>query len=202
MKIARRVRHWMTTGFSLGCPTRGCHLSQVVLEIARLIREDFLQQNAFTDYDYTCPLYKSLGMLKVMASRQSFNSIPGQLHWREAPPHAWGTWVRSSLTTLSVEVLPHLIKRFRPLWLSRPRDSGRLCQPSCHTRRRASLQPSRAIDSASFDHVGRCDRSLFVAETLLVSNHTTRTMSASLFMFTDDHHLLQLHAKGHCGLAP
>lgn len=41
-------------------------LSQVVLEIARIIREDFLQQNAFTDYDYTCPLYKSLGMLKVM----------------------------------------------------------------------------------------------------------------------------------------
>ncbi|CAN0408935.1 unnamed protein product, partial [Laminaria digitata] len=39
---------------------------QVVLEIARLIREDFLQQNAFTDYDYTCPLYKSLGMLKTI----------------------------------------------------------------------------------------------------------------------------------------
>lgn len=42
--------------------------AQVVLEIARLIREDFLQQNAFTDYDYTCPLYKSLGMLKVCIS--------------------------------------------------------------------------------------------------------------------------------------
>ncbi|CAM9397182.1 unnamed protein product, partial [Sphacelaria rigidula] len=39
---------------------------KVVLEIARLIREDFLQQNAFTDYDYTCPLYKSLGMLKTI----------------------------------------------------------------------------------------------------------------------------------------
>lgn len=41
----------------------------MVLEIARLIREDFLQQNAFTDYDYTCPLYKSLGMLKVLLVR-------------------------------------------------------------------------------------------------------------------------------------
>nr|AGK85255.1 vacuolar ATPase subunit A [Fucus vesiculosus] len=39
---------------------------KVVLEIARVIREDFLQQNAFTDYDYTCPLYKSLGMLKMI----------------------------------------------------------------------------------------------------------------------------------------
>ncbi|CAM9470195.1 unnamed protein product, partial [Hapterophycus canaliculatus] len=39
---------------------------KVVLEMARVIREDFLQQNAFTDYDYTCPLYKSLGMLKTI----------------------------------------------------------------------------------------------------------------------------------------
>lgn len=49
----------------LSCRSRDEIESQVVLEIARLIREDFLQQNAFTDYDYTCPLYKSLGMLKV-----------------------------------------------------------------------------------------------------------------------------------------
>ena len=28
------------------------------MEIAKIIREDFLQQNAFTDYDYTCPLEK------------------------------------------------------------------------------------------------------------------------------------------------
>merc|ERR1712216_271383 len=35
-------------------------------EVAKLIREDFLQQNAFTDYDYTCPLTKSVGMLKCI----------------------------------------------------------------------------------------------------------------------------------------
>ncbi len=35
-------------------------LLQVILEIAKIIREDFLQQNAFSPHDYTCPLYKSV----------------------------------------------------------------------------------------------------------------------------------------------
>lgn len=39
---------------------------KLVLEIARILREDFLQQNAYTDYDYTCPLEKTVGMLKCM----------------------------------------------------------------------------------------------------------------------------------------
>jgi len=39
---------------------------KVVMEVAKLIREDFLAQNAFTDYDYTCPLPKTVGMLKVI----------------------------------------------------------------------------------------------------------------------------------------
>jgi len=36
------------------------------LEIAKIIREDFLQQNAFTPYDYMCPLSKTCGMLKAI----------------------------------------------------------------------------------------------------------------------------------------
>ncbi|GMI26127.1 hypothetical protein TrCOL_g12173 [Triparma columacea] len=36
---------------------------KVIMEIAKIIREDFLQQNAFTDYDYTCPLVKTMGMM-------------------------------------------------------------------------------------------------------------------------------------------
>jgi V-type H+-transporting ATPase subunit A len=39
---------------------------KVVMEVAKLIREDFLAQNAFTDYDFTCPLAKTVGMLKVI----------------------------------------------------------------------------------------------------------------------------------------
>jgi V-type H+-transporting ATPase subunit A len=36
------------------------------MEVAKLIREDFLAQNAFTEHDYTCPLAKTVGMLKVI----------------------------------------------------------------------------------------------------------------------------------------
>lgn len=39
---------------------------KVVMEVAKLIREDFLAQNAFTEHDYTCTLAKTVGMLKVI----------------------------------------------------------------------------------------------------------------------------------------
>merc|ERR1712025_933375 len=32
------------------------------LEVAKIVREDFLQQNGFTDYDFMCPLAKTIGM--------------------------------------------------------------------------------------------------------------------------------------------
>merc|ERR1711967_89672 len=34
------------------------------LEIAKIIREDFLQQNGFSDYDFRCPLAKTIGMMR------------------------------------------------------------------------------------------------------------------------------------------
>jgi V-type H+-transporting ATPase subunit A len=40
---------------------------KVALEVAKLIREHFLAQNGFTPYDYTCPIYKTSGMLQVIA---------------------------------------------------------------------------------------------------------------------------------------
>eukprot|EP00948_MAST-09A_sp_MAST-9A-sp1_P002347 g2347.t1 len=39
---------------------------QCTLALAQIIREDFLQQNAFSDYDFTCPLYKTVGMLRCI----------------------------------------------------------------------------------------------------------------------------------------
>eukprot|EP00929_Paragymnodinium_shiwhaense_P025507 TRINITY_DN1540_c0_g1_i5.p1 TRINITY_DN1540_c0_g1~~TRINITY_DN1540_c0_g1_i5.p1 ORF type:complete len:606 (-),score=199.92 TRINITY_DN1540_c0_g1_i5:162-1979(-) len=38
------------------------------LEVARVIREDFLQQNGFSEYDFMCPLAKTIGMMKVIVS--------------------------------------------------------------------------------------------------------------------------------------
>lgn len=37
---------------------------KIILEIAKVVREDFLQQNAFSPHDKTCPLYKTVWMLK------------------------------------------------------------------------------------------------------------------------------------------
>lgn len=34
------------------------------LEVARIIREDFLQQDAYSEHDYTCPLIKTCGMMR------------------------------------------------------------------------------------------------------------------------------------------
>jgi V-type H+-transporting ATPase subunit A len=39
---------------------------KVTLEVARIIREDYLMQNGFSDWDYNCPMYKTTGMLQCM----------------------------------------------------------------------------------------------------------------------------------------
>merc|ERR1719146_528574 len=39
---------------------------KLILEVAKLLREDFLQQNAFSSHDKYCPLYKSAAMVKNM----------------------------------------------------------------------------------------------------------------------------------------
>merc|ERR1712100_384927 len=41
---------------------------KVTLEVAKIIREDFLQQNGFSDYDFKCPLAKTIGMMRVITT--------------------------------------------------------------------------------------------------------------------------------------
>ena len=41
---------------------------KVIMEVAKIIREDFLQQNAYSDYDFTSPLHKSVRMLRVITN--------------------------------------------------------------------------------------------------------------------------------------
>merc|ERR1712156_565758 len=36
------------------------------LEVAKIIREDFLQQNGFTEYDFMCPIIKTIKMMAVI----------------------------------------------------------------------------------------------------------------------------------------
>ncbi|XP_055338022.1 V-type proton ATPase catalytic subunit A-like [Paramacrobiotus metropolitanus] len=39
---------------------------KITLEVAKLVKDDFLQQNGYTPYDRYCPFYKSVGMLRNM----------------------------------------------------------------------------------------------------------------------------------------
>ena len=39
---------------------------KVVMDVADIVIEDFLQQNAFSAYDKTCPIFKAIGMLKCI----------------------------------------------------------------------------------------------------------------------------------------
>jgi V-type H+-transporting ATPase subunit A len=38
------------------------------LEVAKIVREDFLQQNGFVSYDFMCPLGKTIGMMRCIAN--------------------------------------------------------------------------------------------------------------------------------------
>ena len=37
---------------------------KITLEVAKLLKDDFLQQNGYTPYDRYCPFYKTVGMLQ------------------------------------------------------------------------------------------------------------------------------------------
>lgn len=39
---------------------------KITLEVAKLLKDDFLQQNGYTPYDKFCPFYKTVGMMKNM----------------------------------------------------------------------------------------------------------------------------------------
>jgi V-type H+-transporting ATPase subunit A len=41
---------------------------KITLDIAKLIKDDFLQQNGYSDYDRFCPFYKTVAMLRHMVS--------------------------------------------------------------------------------------------------------------------------------------
>jgi V-type H+-transporting ATPase subunit A len=38
------------------------------LEVAKIVREDFLQQNGFSKYDFKCPLAKTIGMMRCIVT--------------------------------------------------------------------------------------------------------------------------------------
>ncbi|RXM99708.1 V-type proton ATPase catalytic subunit A [Acipenser ruthenus] len=41
-------------------------VDKITLEVAKLLKDDFLQQNGYSSYDRFCPFYKTVGMLQNM----------------------------------------------------------------------------------------------------------------------------------------
>jgi len=39
---------------------------KAVLKTAQIIKDEFLQQNSFSKNDNTCPMYKTMGMMKAI----------------------------------------------------------------------------------------------------------------------------------------
>merc|ERR1712187_168593 len=83
------------------------------LEIAKIIREDFLQQNGFTDYDFMCPLAKTIGMMKVIVA---FHECP-QKAMAEFTGDQKVTW-----NTISV-AMKDLVKEITDMKFDMPRQS-------------------------------------------------------------------------------
>jgi V-type H+-transporting ATPase subunit A len=71
---------------------------KVTLEVARIIREDFLQQNAFSDYDHTCPLNKSVAIMRAIVKFHDH----AQRAIAESPADAKITWTQIATTMKSI----------------------------------------------------------------------------------------------------
>ncbi|KAK0636295.1 ATP synthase alpha/beta family, nucleotide-binding domain-containing protein [Bombardia bombarda] len=56
---------------------------KITLDMATIIKEDFLQQNGYSDYDRECPLYKTEWMMKLMVgfTDEAQRAIAGGLKW-------------------------------------------------------------------------------------------------------------------------
>lgn len=67
---------------------------KVVLETARYIKDDFLQQNSFTSYDKFCPFYKSVEIMKTMVA---FHRLSTQAIERTAAGNADGQKITFNL---------------------------------------------------------------------------------------------------------
>merc|ERR1711972_1149612 len=60
------------------------------LEVAKIIREDFLQQNGYTTYDFFCPLAKTIGMMRCIVGFHE-NSQKAMAEFSGDQKVTWGT---------------------------------------------------------------------------------------------------------------
>jgi len=71
---------------------------KITLEVAKIIRDDFLQQNGFTNYDRMCPFYKTTWMLRNIIT---FYNLAQKAVEHSGPDHKV-TWnqIRTSMSDI------------------------------------------------------------------------------------------------------
>lgn len=65
---------------------------KITLEIAKLLKDDFLQQNGYSAYDRYCPFYKTVGILRNMIGFYDFavhatEASAGSVTWAKIKDH-------------------------------------------------------------------------------------------------------------------
>lgn len=76
---------------------------KITLEVARIIKDDFLQQNSYTPYDRFCPFYKTVGMMRNIIA---FYDMSRQIVNRTAQSDNKVTWqiIRDSMGNILYEL--------------------------------------------------------------------------------------------------
>ena len=83
---------------------------KITLDIAKIIKDDFLQQNGYSSYDRYCPFYKTVGMLQnlIFFHEQATTSVTASssaITWskiREKMPD-----LMHKLSSMKFEVIPY-----------------------------------------------------------------------------------------------
>ncbi|KAK4311828.1 hypothetical protein Pmani_016700 [Petrolisthes manimaculis] len=76
---------------------------KITLEVARIIKDDFLQQNSYTSYDRFCPFYKTVGMMRNVIA---FYDMSRQIVNRTAQSDNKVTWqiIKDSMGSIMHEL--------------------------------------------------------------------------------------------------
>lgn len=75
---------------------------KLTMEVAKIIREDFLQQNAFSEWDYVCPLPKAVGMMRIIMQffDTAMSAIKGKLAEK---PFTWAV-INTTLKPIIIDI--------------------------------------------------------------------------------------------------
>lgn len=81
---------------------------KVTLEVARMLKDDFLQQNGMSEYDRYCPFYKTSGMLRnfVLFHEEALKSLSnGELTFAKIKDQAGDIMFKLSQMKFEVRLL-------------------------------------------------------------------------------------------------